>query len=82
LSCARISSALDRSSCEASLPLDLVDDPVRRFPLPLQVGQLVVDVVDLALQPALLLLQTIPLRPDDLKSALAFLQVRSSLSRS
>ena len=59
----------------ADLPLDLVDDALGGFPLALEVAQLVVDVVHLALQPLLLLLQPVPLGPDFLQPAPALLEV-------
>jgi hypothetical protein len=48
----------------ADLPLDLVYDSVSRFPLPLQVTQLVVYVMHLPLQSLPLALQPIPLGAD------------------
>ena len=63
----------------ANLPFDLTDDTLSRFALPLQVAQLVVDVVYLALQFALLLLELVPFGPDLLQSAAARLQSGVSL---
>ena len=78
LSSARISSALERSSWLASPPIcRSISFTIRwvRLALALEVAELVVDVVHLALQPLLLLLQPVALAADLFQALAAALEV-------